>query len=365
MCEECNTVIPRDESFHHPREGYTLCGGCYEECEEESEDSTRSSFVHAYGYKPSPCFYPSVNPAFLYFGVELETDGYNKEGLDLATQDLYALSTGDSLFYLKYDSSLHSGVEIVTHPATLEYHRKTFPWDAIQEVVRTNGGKSHDVPTCGLHIHFNASYLAKRADSDPWYRQVRKLMALFQRNYVPLYEFSRRGNNDYTEPLPLFKPNQSLDGVKDFKRGRRGRSYIINIEPRNSVEVRLFRGTLRHETMIAAIELTDFMVRFAKRSSWATINGTSWEDLVGKMKAGNYEYLPTYLARMPESTRKGDSDSSSAPLHTEPIDEAPLAPAEAKEEAEELSLSDMLIDPVFSSRDFMPSAWGSRTIIGE
>lgn len=339
-----------------------MCSSCFEEYEDTHDDSddSHSHFVYNYSYKPHPHFYPCESPTLLYFGVELETDGYDSCGLSCAAEDLAALSDGGHLFYLKEDSSLHRGMEIVTHPATLEYHRKIFPWNTIQEIVYTNGGRSHDTTTCGLHFHFNASYLTKEVDTNQWYRQVRKLMALFQRNYVFLYKFSRRSSTSYTEALPLFKPSDSLERVKDYKRGRHSRSHIVNICPRHSVEIRLFRGTLRHETMIAAMELVDYMVRFAKRSSWATINNTSWEDLVSKMKAGNYEYLPSYLAQMPESANKGDGVPSSAPLPTELVDEAPPPKPARKKKATEEGES-LFFDGGIGYADFAPSSFTSSS----
>lgn len=71
-----------------------------------------------------------------------------------------ALADVTSAIYCKRDGSLgDEGVEIVTHPATLNYHLTKLAWDRIIETATDNGYTSHDTETCGLHVHVGRAEL--------------------------------------------------------------------------------------------------------------------------------------------------------------------------------------------------------------
>jgi len=144
-CEECDCIVHNDDAYEYDNCYY--CYNCY-------QNIRKNASIHEYGYKPTPIFYGDSNR---YFGVELEIDGagkydeYAEELLDIANMN------GEHI-YIKTDGSLDDGMEIVTHPMSLECH-KDFCWEDIMHHAVRLGYRSHQTSTCGLHVHVNRDSL--------------------------------------------------------------------------------------------------------------------------------------------------------------------------------------------------------------
>lgn len=50
--------------------------------------------------------------------------------------------------YIKHDGSLNDGMEIVTHPMTLDYHLNEMPWREVMSKAISFGYISHKTRTC-------------------------------------------------------------------------------------------------------------------------------------------------------------------------------------------------------------------------
>ncbi|MGN0605977.1 MAG: hypothetical protein ACI4JM_05600 [Oscillospiraceae bacterium] len=141
-CAECDALIHNDDTYEYGGEYY--CSECYHDIRD------RDSSIHEYSYKPEPIFYGNSNR---YFGVELEIDGAGKD--DDYADDILAIANADSTYiYIKSDGSLDDGMELVSHPMTLDYH-KEYCWFDIMRKAVSLGYRSHQTSTCGLHIHVN------------------------------------------------------------------------------------------------------------------------------------------------------------------------------------------------------------------
>ena len=84
-----------------------------------------------------------------YFGVELEIDEGGKNGDNADT----LLGIGNRVaehIYIKSDGSLSDGMEIVTHPMSLRYHKDKMPWAEIMRSAIRMDYRSHKTSTCGL-----------------------------------------------------------------------------------------------------------------------------------------------------------------------------------------------------------------------
>ena len=118
-CECCGRIIHRDYANYDDDDDYAYCDRCYEE--------RQNSSIHEYNYKPDPIFYGDSKR---YFGVELEIDEGGKNGDNADT----LLGIGNRVaehIYIKSDGSLSDGMEIVTHPMSLRYHKDKMPWAEI------------------------------------------------------------------------------------------------------------------------------------------------------------------------------------------------------------------------------------------
>lgn len=304
-CASCALAIRHDaHSYYEDQLGNYYCQDCYfnlyyycQNCEEETlnsdynngfcPDCVRNQDVHDYGYKPEPIFHGHGN---VFMGVELEVDELqnNTCNIELLVEELTEIYQNETLFYLKNDSTLRNGVEIVTHPATLQAHNKLMPWKEILTKVKENGFGSHNPGTCGLHVHVSRRGLGRtRNEQDA---TIDKLIVLFWKFEYEMWVFSRRKernggrwaswNHEITNDMLPFKPTKAKEALS-FDRYR-----AINTTNVNTIEFRLFRGTLKLETLKATLQLVDTVVDLAHSYSLAYIvNKLKWEDIINYGKA--------------------------------------------------------------------------------
>jgi len=285
ICEECGNIVQRD-SIYWSDDDYPYCRDCYQQL--------GINLIHSYNFKPDPIFYGHNSYPFRGYGVELEIDGGNMKGA--AAKDLMAIS--DDHFYLKYDGSLSgNGIEIVTHPATLDYHSEYFPWNDLLNVAIRHGYRSHDTNTCGLHIHASRTLFGK-----DWVFQeftIAKVMLLIdffwkqyivpfsRRNYEKLEQWAKKPD---TNIMLEDTEDQILEKVKCQK--YRGRYQAVNLENENTVEFRFFRGTLTRDTIIAAIQFLDVLINYAKRTELKHIYDKNFMEIFG---ISGYSELTNYV----------------------------------------------------------------------
>ena len=152
-CDRCGRVIHEGDSYYasdDEDQNYPLCHACY-------SSRNRDRAIQDYYYKPEPLF-RGDGPR--YFGVELEIDGAGEDNSSAREVMEIANSNGLENLYCKHDGSLDDGFEMVTHPMTLDYHRKEMPWKKILHCAVDMGYTSHQAGTCGLHVHVNRDAFA-------------------------------------------------------------------------------------------------------------------------------------------------------------------------------------------------------------
>ena len=231
--------------------------------------------IHDYSYKPEPIFYGDGDR---YFGVELEIDCGGKDK-DNAETILDKVNNGDELIYIKGDGSLNEGLEIVTHPMSLEYHKNKMPWPEVAETALRLDYLSHKTSTCGLHIHVNRTTfgLTREAQDDC----VSRVLYFVEHHWEELLKFSRRTEYQMNRWAARYgykdSPREVMDNAK--KRGI-GRYACVNLTNYETIEFRMFRGTLKINTIIATLELVNIICDMAVKFSDDEISKLSWTDFV-------------------------------------------------------------------------------------
>lgn len=292
-CENCGDIVYNSDCYYDDW-GNVYCESCWE---------SRVNIIHHYDYKPAPYFYGDGN---YFFGVELEIDG-GSDKRDVA-RDIQGLT--DAL-YLKNDGSLSSdGVEIVTHPATLDYHMHDMPWGNICDTARCYNYLSHDTDTCGLHIH--VSRTAFGMSSLEQELNIAKMMLIFDKFWDNIVQFTRRDydkiNNWARKPNADILPgdDETTATYKALDTRSRGRYQAINLENRATVEFRVFRGTLRSDTIIASIQWLDTLINYVNQTPLKKLWETSWNDIFLNT---SYQELREYLCkRKLLNEKKGESE---------------------------------------------------------
>lgn len=252
----CHTATVADD-------GYTLCSSCaeardYTECERCGVLVRYSSLctdhqpyriepsdeVHDYGYKPDPVFH-GTGPRYL--GLELEITvplrGFGDRVHDANTM------LGD-LGYLKEDSSISHGFELVTHPMAYPWAITSFPWALLDHLARrgcTGAGN-------GLHVH-----ISRDAFTDPCH--IFRWMKFIHRNAHMVQILARRSEPTYAAFTQRERASvkHSCKGLPDASR-----HVAINTHNRTTFELRVFASSLKTQQVQAALAFADATVRYAR-----------------------------------------------------------------------------------------------------
>ncbi len=269
-CERCGRMIHNDAAHYIDDSDYPYCRSCYEiECERS---------IKEYNYKPDPIFYGEGNR---FFGVELEIDE-GGEDESAANNILHVGNRSDEHIYCKHDGSLHEGFEIVSHPMTLEYHMESMPWRAITDKARRLGYTSHQAETCGLHIHVNRSSFGENAETQD--EAIGRILYFVERNWNELLIFSRRTQDQLNSWARRYgykdQPKELLEHVK---KGYAGRYTCVNLTNHATIEFRIFRGTLKLNTILATLQLVNHICDVAVSLSDEEVRHLSWSRFVERI----------------------------------------------------------------------------------
>lgn len=235
-------------------------------------ESSEATVIHNYSWSPNPLNFwyvdrhgdldfSSVNggretlapSSTLYMGFELEMEmrDYNVNRVEIA-EHLLADWPTDSI-YFKHDASLNCGIEMVTHPMTLEAF-KQMPFEGLDELGK-KGVRSWNTSTCGMHIHL--SRRAFRGSTHIWaFSQLvaqnsAEMIAIAGRN-------SERFGNLDTESM--------VEGLREHLKGSYSARYnAINYQNRYTLELRMFKGSLRHQRVLANLEFAHAAHAYSSR----------------------------------------------------------------------------------------------------
>lgn len=268
-CESCDSIVSVDDCYN--LDGYDYCCDCYH----DEVDNNRS--VHDYNYKPEPIFYGNAKG---YFGVELEIDGAGNDS-DKADELLRIANEDNEHVIIKSDSSLEAGCEIVTHPMSLDYH-KNFCWEDIMLKAVRLGYRSHQTSTCGLHIHVNRTSLGELHEQQE--EVISRILFFVEHHWNELLKFSRRSEVAINRWAARYGYESSPKAILDkAKKGSYGRYAAVNLCNYHTIEFRLFRGTLKYNTLIAALELVNAICDLATSASDEELQKLSWSDFVANL----------------------------------------------------------------------------------
>jgi hypothetical protein len=190
-----------------------------------------------------------------YYGIELETDDY--PDVCAAAENLIGMGYTESDFYLKEDSSLSSdGIEIVFHPRNFGSWQE-FDFQKVLDLVVDNGGKSFKTESCGLHIH--------RSNRDLSTITKIKLILFFGSCSEKIQVLAQRKTMYASFSSFRDIPDKDIC-YKVVKKGghNRRRDQAINFLNRDTIEFRIFKGTLRLSTIMAYLAFCHYVVEFCK-----------------------------------------------------------------------------------------------------
>ena len=274
-CEHCSDHFHAHEMSDY--EHSVICIMCRDDVDDDDEiEPDDDDSIHSYNYKPRPVFFGDKSKRF--YGVELEVEFQNSR--NVVANDIIQKSE----FYMKEDSSLENGIEFVTHPMNLSNHQNF--WESMIKDIKSVDArsKSHDVSTCGLHVHVGLVGLNEA--------MINRIVIFTLMCKRQIETIARRRNNNYAVFTPFIGMKKTKKALKD-----NGRYSAINFTS-STLEFRFFKGTLKHETLISSIEFIDAMIEFCKdKHSLSTKcdSNSFWQRFINKTDFTKYNHLETYL----------------------------------------------------------------------
>lgn len=156
---------------------------------------------------------------------------------------------GRRLLWAETDGSLARGFELISAPAGLDTQRAL--WHAVLACPEVAHLRSHDTTTCGLHVHLTRPGQWLTAKLAQWVAlpSTEELVRLVARRYGSSYA--------HMEHRPLSRAT-----VRHYDR-----YTAVNTTNRATVELRIFRGSLRAQTVLAAVEFAHAAAAYVEDTS--------------------------------------------------------------------------------------------------
>jgi hypothetical protein len=183
------------------------------------------------------------------FGTELEVeitgDGENNS-VQKHIRRIDAL-LGEKVL-MKKDGSLAFGFEITTRPAPIQ--KQYAIWNKFFS-VKHRGLRSYDTNTCGLHFHVNRDSLTEHA--------IAKIVCFINAEQNKKFIFCIAGR---TEGEYCKIKNKTIGQAHVYEGDRH---EAVNLSNGNTIEFRIFRGTLKKESLFKAMEFCDAICDYCKQ----------------------------------------------------------------------------------------------------
>lgn len=190
----------------------------------------------------------SINRS-MWLGVELEcevrNDDTDRESKAAQLNEIINQGEIGKRVFFETDGSLNYGIEIISQPMSLPMHREMWQWLNNKDAVRHM--RSHNTSTCGLHVHVSRNPLSQD--------QIAKMVV-----------FVNDRNNEHLIRSVARRYAEGYCRIKEKEIGSAhyssDRYEAINITSDKTVEFRIFKGSLKYESVIAAIEFAHALTSF-------------------------------------------------------------------------------------------------------
>ena len=257
ICDHCAERVYEENAVED--DTHILCDHCFDEYYVRCDDCGR--IIHRD-----------------HFGVELEIDDGGTVNSNAQKLLDIANANAENL-YIKTDGSLDEGLELVTHPMTLEYHLNEMPWAEVLRKAQSMGYLSHAAGTCGLHVHI--SRLAFGCTYEQQEAAIARLLYFVEKFWAELLRFSRRTQSQMNRWAARYgirlTPSEQMSHAKNSCAGR---YTAVNLTNSDTVEIRMFRGTLKLNTLKATLQMVNHLVEVAISMSDSQVQDMSWFDFL-------------------------------------------------------------------------------------
>ena len=212
----------------------------------------------------------------LYLGVELEVEVGDR---------ISRLRKGPSIrdidrefMVLKSDGTLSNGFEVVTAPASLDVHKEM--WPKILSTGTKRNVTSWKTETCGFHVHVSRKPITPLT--------LGKILVFVNSHKTrqEIVDLAGRENHFHPSRNKCYAVMQE----KKVTEVPPDRYQAVNTTNANTIEFRIFKGTLDVKHVLANIEFVDAVVRWCMNTSIREVE--SWKSF--------WSYVTRYKKRYAE-----------------------------------------------------------------
>lgn len=188
--------------------------------------------------------------------------------------------------FFERDGSIGTGFELITQPAGLDVHAEKFA-KFLQDKEMKRGMRSHEGGACGFHVHVGREFLTQG--------QIYRIQSFLNdvRNEHLIKKIARRYQSGYSK----FKPEMAKFSPHGKATG--DRYEALNVTGDKTIEFRLFRGSLRYESIMAALEFVNAVLDFCTPgvTSFVDFNALGFKKfLMHPSNSTDTKYLRSYLS---------------------------------------------------------------------
>ena len=315
--EDQDEYWPRDDAYYHESNDLYYS---YEESNDVDDDDDDDEPSNLLSYSTNVLRHvepdASINSGpFGNFtlGVELEMCSGRQMSMRDAIDDVRS-ELGESYCVCKSDGSLPGdGFEVVTAPRGLDEHIKRFKaWDVNSSYRAWNAG------TCGLHVHVdsraftpmtlgkflmfinddnNADFIRSLAGRHPKTdSQARHYCAADDQSLLANPKTAVKGKDSaryrMVNVCNMDRSEMTRLGLDHYKFDTSGRKF-------NTVELRIFRASLKKERLLAQIEFTHAAVMFVRSASYRDLTHGAFKGWLARSYA-LYPHLAAWYEVAPK-----------------------------------------------------------------
>jgi hypothetical protein len=186
-------------------------------------------------------------PKNLTFGFELEVDSLIEDPIRQELSDIT-----DKFVYFKYDGSC--AMEVNSHPFNWNWYIKNDDIiKKITDLIIKDGTKaSRD---CGFHIHFDMKYFT--------IPHINRLLYFINKYHRFMKKVSQRKEFYYTQ-FHFINPDEKKDNLSLYNCFREEKYSAINLVHENTIEFRIFQGTVNYRLIKGYLEFCMALILYTK-----------------------------------------------------------------------------------------------------
>ena len=129
-----------------------------------------------------------------------------------------------------------------------------------------------------MHVHVNRTAFGETEEEQE--EVIGRILYFFEKHWEELLKFSRRSQKQLRRWADRYGLKEHPKQVLDIAKGSQERYMCVNLTNYHTVEFRMFRGTLKLNTLIATLQLLDRICDVAINLSDDELKDLSWTTFV-------------------------------------------------------------------------------------